>query len=216
MDSVNVKLISFDLDGTLTTPEFVDAVWRGGVPGHYASKHGVKLSEARELIAHLYDCMGDDELNWYDLPFWVKYLKLDVPAEQIIAEYENLIALFSDVTGTLSTLQQRHDLIVISNANRMFLDREVARTGIEKYFKKIFSATSDFGRVKREEDIYRMVCERMNVTPAEIIHIGDHREFDLEAPQRIGIRSWFLDRSQKETGPQVIHGLDELPDIISR
>jgi putative hydrolase of the HAD superfamily len=216
MESVNVKLISFDLDGTLTTQDFVDAVWRVGVPKHYAAKHGGKLAEARELIAHLYDCMGDDELNWYDLPFWVKYLKLDVPAEQIIAEHENLIALFPDVTATLSILQQRHDLIIISNANRMFLDREVARTGIEKYFKKIFSATSDFGRVKREEDIYRMVCERMNVTPAEIIHIGDHREFDFEAPQRIGIRSWFLDRSQKETGPQVIHSLDELPAIIYR
>jgi 2-haloalkanoic acid dehalogenase type II len=209
-----IRLISFDLDGTLTTPEFVDAVWRVGVPKHYAAKHGVKLAEARELIANLYDCMGDDELNWYDLPFWVKQLKLDVDAEQLIAEYENLIALFPDVTETLTSLRQRHDLIIVSNANRMFLDREVAVTGIESYFKKIFSATSDFGRVKREEDIYRMVCERMNVTPVEIIHVGDHREFDCEAPQRIGIRSWFLDRSQKETGPQVIHGLEELLKII--
>ena len=211
-----IRLISFDLDGTLTIPEFVDAVWRVGVPKQYAAKHGVRLAEARELVAHLYDCMGDDELNWYDLPFWVKYLKLDVPAEKLIAEYENLIALFPDVTATLSSLQQRHDLIIISNANRMFLDREVAVTGIEKYFKKIFSATSDFGRVKREEDIYRMVCERMNVSPAEIIHVGDHREFDFEAPQRIGIRSYFLDRTKKDTGPQVIHSLDELSDIISR
>jgi 2-haloalkanoic acid dehalogenase type II len=210
----SIRLISFDLDGTLTTPEFVDAVWRVGVPKHYAAKHGVKLAEARELIANLYDCMGDDELNWYDLPFWVKQLKLDVNAEQLIAEYENLIALFPDVTETLSSLRQRHDLIIVSNANRMFLDREVAVTGIENYFKKIFSATSDFGRVKREEDIYRMVCERMNVTPAEIIHVGDHREFDCDAPQRIGIRSWFLDRAQQETGPQVIHGLEELLKII--
>jgi 2-haloalkanoic acid dehalogenase type II len=215
LDTKNrIRLISFDLDGTLTTPEFVDAVWRVGVPKHYAARHGVKMAEARELIANLYDCMGDDELNWYDLPFWVKQLKLDVDAEQLIAEYEDQIALFPDVTETLSSLRQRHDLIIISNANRMFLDREVAVTGIEDYFKKIFSATSDFGRVKREEDIYRMVCERMNVTPAEIIHVGDHREFDCEAPQRIGIRSWFLDRSQKETGPQVIHGLEELLKII--
>ena len=50
----------------------------------------------------------------------------------------------------------------------------------------------------------------MNVSPAEIIHVGDHREFDFEAPQRIGIRSYFLDRTKKETGPQVIHSLEEL------
>jgi len=214
--SSRIRLISFDLDGTLTTPDFVDAVWRIGVPKHYAQKHGVRFAEAQELVAHLYDCMGDDELNWYDLPFWVKYLKLDVPAEQIIAECENLIALFPDVTATLSLLQQRHDLIIISNANRMFLDREVAVTGIEKYFKKIFSATSDFGRVKREEDIYRMVCERMNVSTAEIIHVGDHREFDFEAPQRIGIRAYYLDRSKKETGTHAMHSLGELRDMLCR
>jgi putative hydrolase of the HAD superfamily len=55
-----------------------------------------------------------------------------------------------------------------------------------------------------------MVCERMNVSPAEIIHVGDHREFDFEAPQRIGIRSYFLDRTKKDTGAQVIHSLEEL------
>jgi 5'-nucleotidase len=209
-----IKIISFDLDGTLTTQEFVDAVWRVGVPKRYAAQKGVRLSEAQQLVANLYDCMGDDELNWYDLPFWVKQLKLDVTAEELIAECENLIALFPDVTAALSSLQQRHDLIIISNANRMFLDREVTVTGIEKYFKKIFSATSDFGRVKREEDIYRMACERMSVTPAEIIHVGDHREFDFDAPQRINIRSYFLDRSKKETGPQVIHSLEDLLRVI--
>jgi putative hydrolase of the HAD superfamily len=69
--------------------------------------------------------------------------------------------------------------------------------------------------VKREEDIYQRVSDLMGVLPFDIVHVGDHREFDFEAPQRIGMQSYFLDRSKKESGSQVIHGLDELKEIIS-
>jgi HAD superfamily hydrolase (TIGR01549 family) len=203
------------LDGTLTTPEFVDAVWRVGIPQQYAKQQAISLEKAQEVIFRLYDTMGDNELNWYDLPFWIQYLKLDVSPEQLLSQSHNLIALFPDVLPALSFLHECYELIIISNANRMFLDREVSVTGISRFFKKIYSATSDFGRVKREQEIYQRVCELMGVAPLDIIHVGDHREFDFEAPRRIGIQSYFLDRSQNETGPHIVHGLDEFVKIIS-
>ena len=210
-----MKIISFDLDGTLTTPEFVDAVWRIGIPKQYAIQHAISLEKAQEVIFHLYDTLGDHDLNWYDLPFWIEYLKLDVSSEQLLSQSQNLIALFPDVLPTLSFLHECYDLIIISNANRMFLDLEVSVTGIGRFFKKIFSATSDFGRVKREEEIYQKVCDVIGVSISDIIHVGDHREFDFEAPQRIGMQAFFLDRSKHETGPYVVHGLDEFVKIIS-
>ncbi|MCX5895597.1 MAG: HAD family hydrolase, partial [Proteobacteria bacterium] len=66
-----MKLISFDLDGTLTTPEFVDSVWRVGIPRLYADKNSISFAEAERIISHAYDVMGDDDLKWYDLPFWI-------------------------------------------------------------------------------------------------------------------------------------------------
>jgi len=210
-----MKIISFDLDGTLTTQEFVDAVWRVGIPTQYAKQQAVSFEEAQEAIFRLYDTMGDNELNWYDLPFWIEYLKLDVSSEQLLSQSRNLIALFPDVLPALSFLQECYELIIISNANRMFLDLEVSVTGIGRFFKKIFSATSDFGRVKREEEIYQRVCGLMGVAPSDIIHVGDHRQFDFEAPLKIGIQAYFLDRSQNETGPYIVHGLDEFIKIIS-
>ena len=210
-----MKLISFDLDGTLTTPDFVDAVWRVGIPQQYAEQQAISFEKAREVILRLYDTMGDNELNWYDLPFWIEYLKLDVSSEQLLSQSQNLIALFPDVLPALSFLYECYDLIIISNANRMFLDLEVSATGIGRFFKKMFSATSDFGRVKREEEIYQKVCDLMGMAPSDIIHVGDHREFDFEAPRRIGMQSYFLDRSRHETGPHIVHGLDEFIKIIS-
>ena len=210
-----MKIISFDLDGTLTTPEFVDAVWRVGIPQQYAEQQAISFEKARKVIFRLYDTMGDNELNWYDLPFWIQYLKLDVSPERLLSQSQNLISLFPDVLPALSFLYECYDLIIISNANRMFLDREVSATGIGSFFKKIFSATSDFGRVKREEEIYQKVCDLMGVAPSDIIHVGDHREFDFEAPRRIGMQSYFLDRSRHEKGPHIVHGLDEFIKIIS-
>jgi putative hydrolase of the HAD superfamily len=210
-----MKIISFDLDGTLTTPEFVDAVWRMGIPTQYAKQQAVSFAKAQEAIFRLYDTMGDNELNWYDLPFWIEYLKLDVSSEQLLSQSQNLIALFPDVLPTLSFLHECCDLIIISNANRMFLDLEVSVTGIGRFFKKIFSATSDFGRVKREEEIYQKVCDLTGVAISDIIHVGDHREFDFNAPQRIGMQAYFLDRSRHETGPYIVHSLDEFIKIIS-
>jgi putative hydrolase of the HAD superfamily len=210
-----MKIISFDLDGTLTTPEFVDAVWKVGIPTQYAKQHSVSLEKAQQTIFQLYDTMGDNELNWYDLPFWIESLKLDVSSEQLLSQSQNLIALFPDVLPALSFLHECYDLIIISNANRMFLDLEVSVTGIGRFFKKIFSATSDFGRVKREEEIYQKVCDVTGVSISDIIHMGDHREFDFEAPQRIGMQAYFLDRSRHETGPYIVHGLDEFIKIIS-
>ena len=53
-----MKLISFDLDGTLTTPEFVDAVWRVGIPTQYAKQQNISFEKAQEAIFHLYETMG--------------------------------------------------------------------------------------------------------------------------------------------------------------
>lgn len=210
-----MNVISFDLDGTLTTPAFVDAVWRVGIPQHYAARKAISLEAAREHILSLYDAMGDHDLNWYDVSFWLAYLKLTVSPEQLVADFRHLIALYPDVLPVLASLQGCYKLIIISNANRLFLDLEISATGIGGFFNRIFSATSDFGRVKREEDIYQQVCKHLGIPPAEILHVGDHREFDFEAPRRVGMQAYLIDRSRHERGPQVIHSLDELVKIIS-
>jgi putative hydrolase of the HAD superfamily len=59
------------------------------------------------------------------------------------------------------------------------------------------------------------VCDIIGVSIADIIHVGDHREFDCAAPRKIGMQAYFLDRSRHETGSHVVHGLDEFIKIIS-
>lgn len=42
-----IRLVSFDLDGTLVNSKFVDLVWMEGVPRLYGKRHGVDFTEQR-------------------------------------------------------------------------------------------------------------------------------------------------------------------------
>jgi putative hydrolase of the HAD superfamily len=209
-----IKLISFDLDATLTTSTFVDSVWQIGVPRLYAEQHATSFEKAQKHILHQYASMGDNDLRWYDLPFWFKYFKLEADPEELLDTFKHTINLYPDVIPTLQCLQPRYPLIIISNADRIFLDLEVKEARLGQYFEKIFSATSDFGKVKREEEMYRAVCDLIGISPHEVMHIGDHWEFDFATPSRIGIQSYFLDRAGSRTGASVLHSLDELQTIF--
>jgi putative hydrolase of the HAD superfamily len=50
----------------------------------------------------------------------------------------------------------------------------------------------------------------LGVTPEEIIHVGDHYEFDYLVPRSLGIRAFFLDRSGQRNGDSVLWSLEDL------
>jgi len=83
-------------------------------------------------------------------------------------------------------------------------------TGLSRYFTRIFSATSDFRKVKKTADFYRHICDILGASPEEIVHVGDHYEFDYLVPQTVGIQAFYLDRSAQQKGESVVWTLGEL------
>ena len=67
--------------------------------------------------------------------------------------------------------------------------------------------------VKKEEAFYRRLCSTLNVSPAEVVHVGDHPEFDVEVPARVGIDSYHYDPAAQGNG-RTIQDLRELLDRI--
>ena len=105
-------------------------------------------------------------------------------------------------------------LIIVSNARREFLDLELEVTGIGHYFDRVFSSTSDFGLTKKTVDLYQKVCSTCGVYPREMVHVGDDECFDFEIPRKLGIESFYLDRTNKAHGDSVIHSLRELREKV--
>jgi len=209
------KIISFDMDGTLIDPEFTDWVWSHGIPTLYAKKKGIEFEEAKALVEEEYRRVGEGSIEWYDIKYWLNFFGLDPNWKALMEQYVDKIRVYSDVNHILDRLKDRSSLIITSNAGREFIDIELEATGIGRYFDRIFSATSDFGQIKKTVDFYHKICEIMGVAPGEMIHVGDHYEFDYIVPRSIGIHAFYLDRSEKQKGEFIISGLKELEKIVS-
>jgi putative hydrolase of the HAD superfamily len=64
--------------------------------------------------------------------------------------------------------------------------------------------------VKKTAEFYQQVCDILNVDPQEIVHVGDHYDFDYLVPRRLGMQAFYLDRSGERVGEFVLHNLKDL------
>ena len=205
----DAKVISFDLDGTLVTDVFSQIVWHQGIPELYAKKYGGGLDEVKSFIFKEYSKVGDKAIEWYDINHWLQFFDLDDHWEKLLKKFKNHITVYPEVIEVLSSLSHSYKLIITSNAAREFLDTEIEETNISLYFDNIFSATSDFKEVKKTKDFYLKICNLLHIKPDQIIHVGDHFEFDYLIPQNLGIRSFYLDRKGEKKGTNIVKDLKE-------
>lgn len=191
-----IRVVSFDLDGTLVTQKFGDMVWNHGIPLEFSKKYGIPFDEARRIILTEYASVGDENPLWYDIDYWVKRFGLDVTVKELLNRYEEFIELREGVIETLRDLKGRFNLILSSNASRVFVEKELSYTGLKRFFDFSFSATSDFGMVKKDARFFRKILEILNLREDEMIHIGDNKIFDFHVPASIGIRSILVEEGK--------------------
>jgi HAD superfamily hydrolase (TIGR01549 family) len=211
-----LKFISFDMDGTLIDPEFTVWVWSHGIPTLYAEKFGIPFEASKAFVEGEYRKVGEEAIEWYDIKYWFRFFQLEMPWQILMERYVDKIKVYPDVDHILTRLNDRFSLILTSNAGREFIDIELKATGLGKYFDRIFSATSDFGEVKKTTGFYHRICQMLGAHPHEIVHVGDHYEFDYLIPRKLGICTFYLDRLGKQNGDFVIRGLRELEKRLFR
>lgn len=208
------KIISFDLDGTIIDPTFLDLVWDYGVPQLYAQKHGMSFHRAKALVHEEYRKVGEGRIEWYDIKYWFKYFQLDQDWRDLFYRLKDAIKVYPDALQTLEKLARSHQLVITSNATREFIDVEMEVSGLKDLFVRIFSATSDFQLVKKTPEFYSMICNLLEVKPEEMTHIGDHWDFDYVIPRSLGITTFYLDRKGEKQGNFVLRDLRELENKL--
>jgi putative hydrolase of the HAD superfamily len=209
-----VKFISFDMDGTLIDSVFTDWVWSHGIPTLYAAKTGLSFDDAKVLVEREYYKVGEGAIEWYDIKYWFRFFHLQDDWSELMKRYVDKINVYGDASRALEGLKGRFPLVLTSNAGREFIDIEMGATGLEKYFDRIFSATSDFGEVKKTADFYRRICQVLEVSPEEVVHVGDHYDFDYRVPRALGIQAFYLDRTSQRTGDFVLSDLGQLEERL--
>ena len=205
-----VKVVSFDADGTLVTPDFSQAVWYEGIPSLYARRNGISFGEAKAFIEKEYQVVGDQRIEWYDIKYWLQRFGLGPPLaghQQILEDYRHRVSCYPEVTQALSSLSKDYTLIVVSCSTRDFLPYLL--DGMEKYFARIFSTVSDYGQVKTPE-FYLEVCRQMGISPEEMAHVGDLWEQDFLAAEEAGIMAFHLDRRGERKDGSSLRSLADL------
>ncbi len=189
-----IKVVSFDVDGTLIDSTFVDLVWLEGVPTLYAEKYNVDFETAQKRVIKEYDNIGEEDIRWYQLDYWFDHFQLEGSHHELLNTYKDKIRAYEEVPSVLNRLSKKYALIVASNAHRDFLS--LTLSGMESYFDHIFSATSDFEKVRKFKEFYHGILNQLHVRASEMAHVGDHYTFDYEVPKGVGIHAFFLDRKE--------------------
>jgi putative hydrolase of the HAD superfamily len=212
---MKIKVISFDLDGTLSTPTFTNLIWNEGVPRLYAKAYSIGIEKAKKIVRKEYDKIGDEDINWYKLDYWFDRFSLKVNLMDLLEEFSVKIEFYPETEEVLSKMKNKYKLIISSNAAKEFISIEIDRLG-KSFFSSIFSSASDFNQLKKDSSFYLRICKRLNVLPSEMIHIGDNYRFDYLAPKKVGLSAFYLNRKAKRTSNFVVRNLKEFLDRVNK
>ncbi|MFQ6051131.1 MAG: HAD family hydrolase [Candidatus Hydrothermarchaeota archaeon] len=207
-----IRVVSFDVDGTLIDPVFADLVWNQGIPELYAEKEGIDFDQAKKYVLKEYAKIGKDKIEWYDLDYWLRHFGLNRDYDEVLRNFRDKIRVYPEVTDVLNYLYKKYVLVISSNATKEFLDVELE--GLKDYFSKIFSSISDFNQVRKSANFYSKICQILKIEPSEMVHVGDQWEYDYLVPKELGINAYYLDRSSRKSGDDVITDLSELKNLI--
>ena len=212
---MGIEIISFDVDGTLVDSSFNDLIWQRIIPELVAEKENIDFNSSLKRVQREYDIVGEKNIKWYDLNYWIKFFGLDVNYEKLLEKYENEIKLFPETYQTLEQLVEKYQLICVSSMPREFLKPKLKR--IRNYFKSTFSALSDYKQLKNK-DVYQKICQKINVLPDKVLHIGDSEKSDYIAAKDAGMKTLLIDRHKigyyKNYPDSVITNLSEIYEKI--
>jgi putative hydrolase of the HAD superfamily len=84
-------------------------------------------------------------------------------------------------------------MALVTNGDKRQQRAKIERYDLGRYFDAVL-IEGEFGAGKPDETVYRHVLESLGVPAAEAWMVGDHLEWDVGAPQRLGLRGVWVDR----------------------
>jgi putative hydrolase of the HAD superfamily len=122
-------------------------------------------------------------------------------------------AIYDDVVPTLEELARRGlRLAVVSNWDS-HLPKLLAALRLDRFFPVIaVSAIEEIG--KPDPEIFHRACRRLEVEPAEALHVGDSVSEDFEGARSAGLGALLLDRGN--ACPEIADRILSLAQIPGR
>ena len=202
-----VKVLSFDLDDTLYDNKPVIAAAEQAML-NALSQHAPATKnldsefwwQQRRLLAQTQPEIRHDIGRWRLLGIEAGLVSLGLAQGEAagIAELaytafltaRTRISLTPEIMQLLTALAQRYKIIAITNGNAC-----IHKMGIGELFEFSLQAGPD-GRMKPYADLFLTAAARLQVSPAQILHIGDSHRADVMGALNAGCQAAWLDHYQ--------------------
>lgn len=188
-----VKVVSFDVVGTLVDFCYEDYVWEEAIPRLYARKKSINYVEARDYVLREYNRIGKKDIRWFLPEYWFRQFNLDEDPIAVFTSHSDKVRFYPEVPSVLRNLSQKYDLVIASGTTEDIIEIMIKK--FRHYFKHIYSTVTDRQEVKKTSQFYEMICKVLEVVPCDLMHVGDEWYPDFISPRSIGCKSIFLDRT---------------------
>lgn len=93
---------------------------------------------------------------------------------------------FEGVYDAMEVLSKKYKTAIISDAQWVFTEPEIAMLGLDRFFK-FWILSSRLGYRKPDTRLFNLAMERLEVTPEESVYIGDNYARDLVGAKKAGM-----------------------------
>lgn len=115
-------------------------------------------------------------------------LALADAAYAIFFRERNRVTFYPDALHGLERLAARLPVAALTNGNA-----DLQAIGIDQHF--VFNQTArEHGAAKPAASLFHATCQRLNLAPAQVLHVGDDILLDADGARRAGLRSCWINR----------------------
>ncbi|HEX7814062.1 HAD family hydrolase [Dyella sp.] len=137
----------------------------------------------------------------------------DVPLQALWDVYftaRNRVELYPDALPALERIARRYPVASLTNGNA-----DLELVGIRAHFAFHICAR-DTGVAKPDKRIFHAAADLLNVSPQNILHVGDDAELDVVGARAAGLRTAWINR-ERALWPQALGTAPDLdlPDLAA-
>lgn len=179
----SIDTVLLDMDGTLLDKHFDDYFWNQYLPEHYSLVHDISIDQARSKLFTRYKKV-ENTLNWTDIDYWSKELKLDIP--ELKMRVDHLISVHPYVIEFLEfCLIKRKKLYLVTNAHSKTLAIKLRKTLLGSWFDRI-TCSEEIGFAKEQPEFWQKLELELDFDKNRTI-LADDTEKVLRAAESSGM-----------------------------
>jgi len=201
-----IKVIIFDLDGTLYKSELVCQKFTEAAYHTLAKYKKLVFAEAKKVVEEKRNELKKE--RGYAVPYTLTLLSFGIPIE---VWHEENIKFFNpgdylisddNLKMALKNLKKYYKLAVLTNNNNVQTERILRALELYDLFDYVFTYNS-FKIIKPAPGFYKRVADKIGVKFKECLVVGDRFEIDLVPAQKLGMKILEI------KGPEDIYSLNE-------